>query len=476
MPQFCSALLYRLLKPDAVKDPALFIRTCLTDESGDPIQLAPVHEELQQFLTDHPRALVELPRDHGKSFQVCGRVLWELGKNPALRIKIVCATDAIAAERSRFLRDAIENNERVRFIFPHLKPAEPWAADTFTVARPTETIGPSVSAFGVGAGSTGTRADLLICDDVVDVRAMRSRAEREKVADYFTNNLMNLLEPDGRFWGLFTPWHADDLNARLKKGGAYPVFRKAVGVNFEPVWEEKWPAERLQARKNEIGSASFARGYQLVPIAEDETLIRPEWVQFWNEPCEYDIVLLSVDPAVSTNPKADCSALVVLGRTAGEPRPQGRGCEPSFTPDLAAGVRPVVEIRVLACSARRVSAPDLVNLIDEFDRQWNPATILFESNAAFLGMKDLFTKHTRFGAKLKSVTQSADKGARVAAFSVAVENGSFRLKGEAGIVDVSQRELWEQLTMFPFGEHDDLLDAATTGCAFLLDRRDPRVW
>ena len=59
-------------------------------------------------------------------------------------------------------------------------------------------------------------------------------------------------------------------------------------------------------------------------------------------------------------------------------------------------------------------------LIDEFDRQWNPATILFESNAAFLGMKDLLTRHARFGPKLKSVTQSADKGARVAAFSVAL--------------------------------------------------------
>ena len=31
---------------------------------------------------------------------------------------------------------------------------------------------------------------------------------------------MNLLEPDGRFWGLFTPWHRDDLNARLKVNGA----------------------------------------------------------------------------------------------------------------------------------------------------------------------------------------------------------------------------------------------------------------
>ncbi|MBY0459175.1 MAG: hypothetical protein K2V38_17710, partial [Gemmataceae bacterium] len=330
----------------------------------------------------------------------------------------------------------------------------PWTARSFAVRREAGAIGPSVAAFGVGAGVTGTRADLLICDDVVDVRAIHSRAERDRASDCFTNNLMNLLEPHGRFWGLCTPWHADDLNARLKKNGAYALFRRAIGSDFEPVWEEKWPSERLRVRKGEIGAASFARGYRLVPIAEDETPIRAGWVRFWTDPADYDLVVLSVDPAVSAAAKADSSALVVLARTATSP----------------------LEVRVLSATARRVPTPDLVNLIDAIDREWNPAVILFETNAAFLGIRDLLARHTRFGPKLKGITQSADKGARVSAFSVAVENGAFRLKGAGGVVDGGQRELFEQMTTFPFAEHDDLLDAAATGCAFLLDRREPRVW
>jgi phage terminase large subunit-like protein len=291
---------------------------------------------------------------------------------------------------------------------------------------------------------------------VVDVRAIRSRAERDRVSDYFTNNLMNLLEPDGRFWGLCTPWHADDLNARLKKNNAYRVLQRPVGPDCEPVWPEKWPPERLRERLAEIGSASFARGYRLVPIADDETPIRAKWVRFWTEPAEYDAVVLSVDPAVSTSAKADRSALVLLGRTT--------------TP--AGGV----EVRVLACAARRAAAPDLVALIDAYDREYNPALILFESNAAFLGLKAMFAQQAPFGAKVKGVTQSAEKGSRVAAFSVAVENGAFRLKGEAGAVDAAQGELFDEMTTFPFGEHDDLLDAAATGTAHLLDRREPRAW
>ena len=42
--------------------------------------------------------------------------------------------------------------------------------------------------------------------------------------------------------------------------------------------------------------------------------------------------------------------------------------------------------------------------------------------------------------------------ARVAAFSVSVENGSFRLKGNGIGVDEGERELFEEMTAFPFGE------------------------
>lgn len=429
-------------------DPADFIADCLTDPRGEPLKLPAVHRELQRQLSYHRHALVEMPRDHGKSTQVCGRVLWELGRNPALRIKIVCATAAIAAERSRFLRDAIQHNAAIRQVFPSLRPGSPWKAGGFSIARPAASIGPSVCAFGVGAGSTGTRADLLICDDAVDVHAMHSRTERDRVADYFANNLMNLLEPDGRCWILFTPWHLDDVNARLKRNRMYTLFHRAVGPELQAVWLEKWPPDGLRTRRAEVGTASFARGYRLVPMAEDETPIRAAWVKYWTEerPCE--TVILSVDPAVSTRSGSDASALVVLGK-----------CDEQG------------EIRVLASTARRVAAPELVGLIEAFNRQWRPAVILFESNASFLGIKDLLARHTAFGGKLKSVTQTANKAARVAAFSVAVENGVFRLKG-----DDSQRDLFEEMTTFPFGEHDDLLDAAATGCAYLLDRREPRVW
>src|SRR5262245_30218546 len=376
-------------------DPDEFVHFCFADARGHRLQQGQVHRDLQAFLSAHRKALVELPRDHGKSTQVCARLVWELARDPGLRIKVVCASEALAAERGRFVRQAIEHNERVHLVFPHLRPGQPWTDTRLTVARPAEVIGPSLTAIGVGNASTGTRADLLVCDDIVDVKSIASAAERDRVKEFFRNNLMNLLEPDGRFWGLCTPWHRDDLNAELKRNDAYAVFRRAVGDDLDPVWPERWPREALARRRDEIGAVSFARGYRLVPVDDDHVPIRVGSVRFWDEPFEPELVVLAVDPALSTQARADRSALVVLSR-------RGK------------------EIDCLDAIARRVSAPDLIDLIAAVDRVWRPHLILFEANGAFEGICDLMSRQAAFGPKVRKVKQSNDKGSRVAAFSVPV--------------------------------------------------------
>ena len=446
-------LLLEQLIRRARQSPNEFAEFCFLDGSGQPLRQAAVHRALQDFLSQHAHALVELPRDHGKSVQACIRVLWELGRAPGLRVVLACASEALAAQRCRFLRDAVTTNERLRLVFPQLRPARPWRANAFTIRRPAEVIGPSVSAVGIGAASTGRRADLLVCDDIVDVRALRSRAERERVKTFFHENLMNLLEPQGRCWNLFTPWHQDDLNSCLKGNPAFALLRRAVGDDLAPVWPERWPRARLQARRQEIGDVAFARGYRLVCVPDEEVPIRAAWVRFWTDEAALERVILAVDPAVSQASSADRSALVVLARTAAN------------------------EVRVLEAVARRVPAPELVQLIDELDRRWRPEVILFESNAAFAGVRDLLQRHTRFGPKIKGVVQTRDKMSRAHALSVPVQNGAFRLQGRTPLhAHAGQQELFDELTTFPFGTHDDLLDAAATGAAYLLDRPDPRVW
>ena len=48
----------------------------------------------------------------------------------------------------------------------------------------------------------------------------------------------------------------------------------------------------------------------------------------------------------------------------------------------------------------------LVELIDSADARWRPDAILFETNAAFLGIKDLLVRHARFGPRVHGVAEA----------------------------------------------------------------------
>jgi predicted phage terminase large subunit-like protein len=437
----------------ARRDPAAFAEFAFTDPKGKRLKLGRVHRELQEFLSAHHHALIELPRDHGKSVQVCTRVLWELGHNPALRVKVICATEAMAAERGRFLRNALAHNMDVQLVFKELQPAKPWEVTRFTIERPAEALGPSVTCLGVGCGATGSRADLLICDDIVDVKSLRSPADRERVRTYFRENLVNLLEPTGRIWCLFTPWHGEDINAELKRNDTFAHFRRAIGPDLEPVWPEHWPRHRLTERRKEIGETAFARAYRLECVAEGDIAIRPEWLQTWSGEHQYDMIALAVDPAAGTSDRSDCSAVVALGRLKDGP------------------------VHCLEAFARRVRATDLVRLLEDADKRWRPDAILFENIAGFAAVYDLFAKHTSFGPKLRPIVNSKHKELRMQAFGVHVQNGRFLLKSDGNSsIDPRQIELYDELTAFPHGDLDDLADAAAFGATWLLDRPSPRIW
>src|SRR5262249_9373267 len=159
--------------------------------------------EWHEAWTTDPRVLIEAPRDHGKSTNILGRVVWELGRDPNLRVKIVCQSDPKARERLAEVRAHITMNQRVRDVFPDLVTAdgdEPdWNKGRRVVRRSFISKDPSLEAHGVTASGTGGRADLIVFDDVVDLRnAVTIPALRETVKTNYKAVWLNLLEPDAR--------------------------------------------------------------------------------------------------------------------------------------------------------------------------------------------------------------------------------------------------------------------------------------
>ncbi len=85
-----------------------------------------------------------------------------------------------------------------------------------TVSQWETAAGGGVKAVGVGAGVTGFGAQLIIIDDPVKSRAdAESETLREKVWDWYRNDLYTRLEPNGSIILIQTRWHEDDLAGRL---------------------------------------------------------------------------------------------------------------------------------------------------------------------------------------------------------------------------------------------------------------------
>ena len=95
----------------------------------------------------------------------------------------------------------------------------------FTRQRPLNRVsewetadGGGLKAVGVGAGVTGFGADLIIVDDPVKGREeASSEICREKLWNWFNDDLSTRLEPDGAIILIQTRWHEDDLAGRLLK-------------------------------------------------------------------------------------------------------------------------------------------------------------------------------------------------------------------------------------------------------------------
>ena len=85
-----------------------------------------------------------------------------------------------------------------------------------TVSEWETGLGGGVRAVGVGGGITGFGADLVIIDDPIKSRAeAESETYRERVWDWFNDDLYTRLEPNASIILIQTRWHEDDLAGRL---------------------------------------------------------------------------------------------------------------------------------------------------------------------------------------------------------------------------------------------------------------------
>ena len=252
----------------------------------------PIQYDIAKYLMDTPtdRSIIEGFRGVAKSFLTCAYTVWKLWRDPQLKVLVVSASKDRADANAVFIK-------RIIYLMPFLAPLQTQRGqrDTqnlFDVGLAVPDISPSVKSVGITGQITGSRADLLIADDVEVPNNSGTQVQRDKLGEA-VKEFDAVLKPGGKIIYLGTPQNEMSLYNELTKRGysrrIWPVLypssfkeRETYGNDLAPfiaypfdidpdTYEgqtiptdpDRFDLEEIEKRRLSYGKAGFALQFML---------------------------------------------------------------------------------------------------------------------------------------------------------------------------------------------------------------------
>ncbi len=410
--------------------------------------------ELQSFLeADTGNAydilVLETPPQHGKSWTLTEALpSWYMGKNPDRRVILVSYNEESAERFSR------RNREKLQRWGPTLFGVELGGLNRATEFELARRRGRLISR-GILSGITGHPADLMVMDDPVKNREEAdSPAYREKLWGEWVNSLKSRLAARAKILLIMTPWHEDDIAARILRTernvrllrlpveaeegdplGRAPGEPLCPELGKDAKWLEQFKGAYL--RDPAGGQRAWLALYQCRPRAEKGNLIHRRWWRFRDAPPECTVQVISVDAAFKGGEENDFVAITVWGKQ-----------EENYF--------------LLDCQNRHLSFTETLRAIRDTRRRFPKArAVLIEDKANGSALLDVLQREMF----CIPVEPKGGKTARVHAVSPAIESGHVFLPRGAPWLE----EFLDQWTAFPAASHDDLVDSSSQALRYLFD-------
>lgn len=127
----------------------------------------------------------------------------------------------------------------------------------------TSTKGASqVIGLGIGTSITGKHADIVVTDDIVNLKDRISKAEREKTKIQYME-LQNICNRGGRFINTGTPWHKEDTISIMPNVKRYDCYSTGLIAR-----------EKLEQLRQGMSDSLFAANYELKHIADKDAMFK----------------------------------------------------------------------------------------------------------------------------------------------------------------------------------------------------------
>lgn len=431
--------------------------------------LAPFQHELIETLDALERQtlgqrnlLITMPPRHGKSTiaSVAFPAYYMLRKLVRHTLAVSYGSD-LAANFGRQVRD-LTMEPIVAKAFPHfsLSPTSTAIDDWRTVE------GGKYYACGVGGGTTGRPANLLLIDDPFKSRPQaESPSERNKVWQFYNGSLVNRKEPelDGTLpieILIQTRWHPDDLAGRIMESEDwadgdwhhidFPALTKtSVMVGAVPtetevaLWPERFPVEMLDKMRRR-DPRDFAALYQQQPYIQGGNLIQTRWLNSYTKEQgqqRFHTTIIAADTAFKTKQQNDPSVLMTLSLT-----PQG-------------------DIYIRDVQRQRLDYPSLKRKLLIENGKWRGhglRGIYIEDKASGQSILQDLRREPGISVipyKFPGPRDASDKVARVNSILGLIEGGRVFVPEEAPWLD----DFLDEIQSFPNGKHDDQVDALSMG-------------
>jgi predicted phage terminase large subunit-like protein len=401
---------------------------------------APFHKEWYRYLQNtfsplktHPekqkRFLLLWPRGHAKTeTTTINYASWLVGNYQDIHINIVTKTASLAEEILTALITRFESDERYKQIFGNLKPqsAKKWTSQELIVARGEISKNPTLKATGLMGPITGGRSDLIICDDIIDEENVRTSLQLEKVNTWFNKVLIPTLYPWGGIIAIGTRWSYADIYAELLQKWPSDT-KQAIQKDGTALWPEYWSLQKLEERRNEIGTIFFNCQYQNDPTSMQGDLLKSEWLHAWEQlPPSNLPVYAGVDPSLG---EGDYFGIASL----------------AYDPTMHQGY-------LLDVWAEHMPFPQIMKeKLPQLHRTYRYAKIFMETN---FWQKILTYMPELQGLPIVPVKTVADKQSRFIPMSSHFESKRVLINP---LLD-RKSEFWNEWVQFPRGQHDDALD------------------
>ena len=186
---------------------------------------------IAEYLQNGPKRLqIQAFRGVGKSWITAAFVLWTLFNNADKKVMVVSASKDRADAFSIFCQRLILEVPWLS----HLKPKnddQRWSRISFDVGPAAPHQAPSVKSVGITGQLTGSRADLMVLDDVEVPNNSMTELQREKLLQLVTECESILTpKPDSRIMFLGTPQTT------------FTVYNKLRERSYKPfVWPARYP-------------------------------------------------------------------------------------------------------------------------------------------------------------------------------------------------------------------------------------------